>query len=921
MSDQTDDQGQRLESLYHEARKLSGAERGEFILREAGHDPVLMARLQALFLLPDSIAADQLETERTRSQAGPLSGGQDAQTGDQTRTFSGSSDDDRFDLKMNMEFGRCRIVMQRGAGGMGAVYLATDLENNERPVALKVMKPTRLSDLDRQRFHNETAALSRLEHPNIARLYFKGIQQWHGSDRPYFVMEYVDGTTLDEYCQKHPLTTRQLLELLRKICLAVHHGHLKGVFHRDLKPSNILVTADGEPKIIDFGVSFMRSGDAATARQSEKHEQVGTLKYMAPETAGVVEHVLDARTDVYSLGVIAFEMFASRRPGVLLHPGKLLSLDQCATGKEILQLVSQCERERLGNASRKFRGDLELVVAKALRLEIDQRYTDASELAEDLRRLMDWEPIQARSSSRAYIARMFVRRNRFATAASVTVFLAILIAAVGFGVGEARAVAARKEVEKKNADLHMRAAQLAEQRGKWPQALENYLAAEKGRSPDRLTFVAGELRAFDRMDRPADAKALITRVQSTMPDIAQSPQFLVVEGFFFWPSDPDKSIQEIQQALLHADQLTPADRAFAQALITDDIKVAAAKLRETVEHDPFNRDAWALLGICDLVMGDAQKCEQDEGVLQRLYPDDEVGTVLAAFGAAFQGRRSAAIAYLDADADLQPNLKSTLVKTVNFVSQLHSVDDIWSMSLSVPAEADLVSNIFTSATILTTAREFPIPLTFKRLAKNVTETNLMLWAINPDGLLDAAASWPNGNGEFAAGWIDFKNQKYPSAVKHLQAVQTVPNLVDCRRSAAVTLVFVQAMERIAHHIPPNPESVAIMKADFDHVIALGGVRPDVIDVEVNALPVAINYGLFAQARTLAMLWLARAPRDARAMYYLAVADSNLGDRETALSLYRQAAALRLPADLKSNALNQIQQLTASVATRPSTLTQ
>ncbi len=873
MTNQTSDRGRRLEDLYEACMELPPGGREAFIQTHAAGDPEMADRLRSMI---------RLENPGDAGMTPPV---------------AGEHANDRFEFEPGTVFGKCRIVSGHDAGAMGAVYLALDLENHNRRVAVKVMKPALLSDDHLRRFTNETAAHSRLVHPNIVQLYFWGIESWQGVDRPYFVMEYVDGQTLDRHRIENKLTVRQKLELLRKICRAVHHGHLKGVFHRDLKPSNILVTRDGEPKIIDFGVSFMTGIDPGTDNGDGLSQNVGTLQYMAPEVAAGRPYSPDPRTDVYSVGVIAFELFAGRRPGVLLPSGEVEQLVPPLKVNQIRGRIAGCERERLRRV-RPFDGDLPHVIATALRLDIDRRYADAGELAEDFRRLAALETVNCRPRSTRSSAKMFALRNRIAVTAVAAIFAVILGSAVALAIGESRVKTALGVIERKNAEAHFRAANLAEQRGKWTIAVDEYRAAESGGYPDALAVEAGQLRALGRSDRFAETDALIARVHQTMPAVAGSPRFQVVEGFVYWSSKPDQSLRIVKQALAHCDQLSPADRAFAEALTGDDVRVVAARLRETVDADPFNRDAWALLGLCDLALGDARRCEQDESLLRRLYPDDGVGAVLCAVAAAFQGRHSAAIDYLDDCRQLPPDLKAELSDTIDLACRTHSFDDATGIPLY--SVIKMIPGVFTTAGRLTASHRPPIPVTFGRISSYSSLFKLVALAADPMKRLKAAAEWPNGDGEFAAATIATLSGDFAGAIPHYRAATTEPGLIDCHRRAAAGLANARAHDCVKRNLS-EADAGALLKPDLEQLISFGGVFPDKFADETAIVQEAAYYRCFPQVRTLSLLWLSRMPDDARAMYYLADADWHLGDPDTAQSLFKRALAGTLPDEMKTDA--------------------
>jgi len=896
VSDQTNEWGRRLEDLYDACMELAPPAREAFIQSSAGDDPELARQLRAMIRLENPVGAMPLSTV----------------------THSAGEIDGSFEFKTNTVFGKCRIISERGTGGMGAVYLALDLENHDRAVALKVMKPTLLRSEDRQRFSDETSALSRLVHPNIAQLYYWGIQPWEGADRPFLVMEYVDGQTLDNYLAEHKPTDRQVLQLLRKICLAVHYGHGKGVFHRDLKPSNILVTREGEPKLIDFGVSFTVSTDSAPGKQTTLSENVGTTPYMAPEVAGGQPFVPDPRTDVYSLGIIAFESLAGRRPGAMLSSGHVQLLEYPLTIATVRRQIAACERERLRLVDRRFRGDLDLVIARSLALKMDQRYPDAGAFAEDLRRLIDLEPVRARPASRVYTAKMFLRRNRLAVTAGAMVFTAILLAG---GIFRIETVARRaamqrdRENQQQKAAAHERAGQLAEQRGDWAAAADEYRAAEESGYPNRQEFLVGELRALDHLGRVTDAKALIARVQTSFPEIARSPGFEAVEGFFYWPTNQGDAVVLVHSALASRSELSAADRAYAEALVADDIPGAAEKLHEALNSDRSNRDAWAALALCDLVMGDAQKCEQDAGVMQRLSPGDGTGAVLAALGCAFEGRRVAAIANLEDSPKISAQLRSSLLPTIDFICNTRTIDQFRTASMTSLLRA--VHGLdFSSVIAPPSQHAVPIPLRLEQLASSVQSgvslTNIYRMTKSSQPFLELIAQFPNGDGECAAGLLAMETQGPASAEQHLRRAMSMPCLIDCQRWNALLLTAVHGAVNRSRNAP---DGAAVARADLDRLIALGGIFPDKFPEEKLAMLVADAYGLHTQVRTLAYLWLSRAPDDPSAIYYLALADFHLGQRDVALPLFNRVLKTDLPDNFKADARAKITELTAAT-TKP-----
>ena len=298
--------------------------------------------------------------------------------------------------------GEYRVVSVLGHGGMGTVYRA-EQDWPKRTVALKVITAGLMTEPMRQRFRWEADVLARLEHVGIARIYEAGVATTPAGPQPFFAMELVNGLRLDEYVRRHSPPLKSRLHLLIDICAAVHHAHTKGVIHRDLKPGNILVTEEGKPKVLDFGVARAIDADIqSTMLHTESGQLVGTLPYMAPEQAAGKVKELDTWSDVYALGVIAYEILSGRLPYVV--QGKPLH--------EAVRVICEEEPSRLSSVDRSLRGDVETIVQKALEKDKTRRYASAGELAADVKRFLDHEPIAARPPSTWYNLRKFARRNK-----------------------------------------------------------------------------------------------------------------------------------------------------------------------------------------------------------------------------------------------------------------------------------------------------------------------------------------------------------------------------------------------------------------------------------------------------------------------------------------------------------------------------
>jgi tetratricopeptide (TPR) repeat protein len=325
------------------------------------------------------------------------------------------------------------------SGGMGTVYEA-EQERPQRLVALKVMRVGLASATARWRFEHEAQLLAGLRHPGIAQVYETGTWEDGGDGRPWFAMELVpEALSITDYARARGLGTRERLELFAQVCEAVNHGHQKGIVHRDLKPANILVDSAGRPKVIDFGVARATNADVAvTTLATVAGQIVGTIQYMSPEQCEGDPRDLDTRSDVYSLGIVLYELLCGRLP---------YEVDSAAILAAV-RTVREAAPTRPSAVSPELRGDLEAILLHALEKDRERRYPSALELARDIRRFLADEPIAARPPSRMYELRLFARRNRVAVAAGALAALALVAASAVSGVfGMRSAAAAERERE------------------------------------------------------------------------------------------------------------------------------------------------------------------------------------------------------------------------------------------------------------------------------------------------------------------------------------------------------------------------------------------------------------------------------------------------------------------------------------------
>jgi len=416
--------------------------------------------------------------------------------------------------------GRYKLLQEIGEGGFGVVWMAEQTEPVRRKVALKVIKLGMDTRQVVARFEAERQALALMDHPHIAKVLDGGAT---ASGRPYFVMELVKGVPITEFCDRAKLGVRGRLELFAKVCSAVQHAHTKGVIHRDIKPSNLLVTLhDGEPvpKVIDFGIAKATSAELTQKTLfTEFRQMIGTPEYMAPEQAELSGLDVDTRADVYSLGVVLYELLTGTKPfdmRTVLEKGyqellrtireeepplpstRVSTLGDSSTQIELLR---GSEPGRLGLA---LRGDLDWIVMRALEKDRTRRYETASELGQDVRRYLADEPVSATPPSALYRLRKLVRRHRAATLGAAGVLLALLLGIAGTTSAMLRAVrsetdavaAAEREREAREAEAAQRGEAEEQRRAALEQA-ELARAATRSAEEQRAAAERESARALE----------------------------------------------------------------------------------------------------------------------------------------------------------------------------------------------------------------------------------------------------------------------------------------------------------------------------------------------------------------------------------------------------------------------------------------
>ena len=449
------------ETLFEAVSQLPAEKRGAYLAGACGGDAALRERLEILLRAHDRASSFMAEpaAPAVPRQAGlhiPLS------------------------ERLGDHIGPYKLLQQLGEGGCGVVYMAQQEEPVRRLVALKVIKLGMDTKSVIARFEAERRALAMMDHPNIAKVLDAGTTE---TGRPFFVMELMRGIRITDYCDQNNLTTHQRLELFIQVCRAVQHAHQKGIIHRDLKPSNILVTVDdpgspGVPKVIDFGIAKATQGRLTDQTVFTAFEQfIGTPAYMSPEQAMMTNLDIDTRSDIYSLGVLLYELLTGKTPfetQELLAAG-LEAMRRTICEKEPLRpstrLSTMLNGELAATAKahqaeaprliRLVRGDLDWIVMKCLEKDRTRRYETVNGLAADLKRHLTNEPVVARPPSTAYRLQKAIRRNKLAFVAGVAVAASLLVG-IGISTWQAKeAQRARLEAEQQLYAAKMNLAQQA----------------------------------------------------------------------------------------------------------------------------------------------------------------------------------------------------------------------------------------------------------------------------------------------------------------------------------------------------------------------------------------------------------------------------------------------------------------------------
>ena len=548
---------QQFKQLFQDALERPEAERAAFLDAACAGDPLLHSEVEALLAAHAEAGSFLVEPALGPAAVAP----------------AGSFDDADPET-----IGAYRLVKSLGEGGMGRVYLAVRADDAFRKqVAIKVIKRGMDTEAIVRRFRQERQALASLNHPYVAKLLDGGTT---ADGRPYFVMDYVEGLPIDGYCDRHRLTTSERLVLFRSVCSAVHHAHCNLIVHRDLKPDNIIVTADGSPRLLDFGIAKVLNPGALlqTLDLSDRAARCMTVDYASPEQ--VRGEPITTASDVYSLGVLLYELLTGHRPYRLEgcrpddverticerdpeRPSTMVTrveeVRSSDAGGRITITPETVSRTRDGEPNRlrrRLAGDLDTIVLMALRKEPQRRYASVEQLSDDLHRHLTGLPVRARKNTAHYRAHKFVARNRVAVAITIIVAL-LLLGGMASTVYQARvANGERARAERRFNDVRQLANSLL---------FELHSAIEKlpGSTPVRQLLVKRALEyltslAAEASDSPSLQRELATAFQKVGD----------VQGNYYYGNlgDMGGAVNSYRQATAILEAIRPADADTRAAL-------------------------------------------------------------------------------------------------------------------------------------------------------------------------------------------------------------------------------------------------------------------------------------------------------------------------------------------------------------------
>jgi serine/threonine protein kinase/Tol biopolymer transport system component/tetratricopeptide (TPR) repeat protein len=557
--------------------------------------------------------------------------------------------------------GRYKLLEKIGEGGMAVVYMAQQEKPLRRKVALKIIKLGMDTSQVIARFEAERQALAMMDHPNIARVLDAGATE---TGRPYFVMELVTGVSITEYCDQNKLSPKERLALFIQVCNAVQHAHQKGIIHRDIKPTNVMVTMhDGEPmpKVIDFGIAKATNQKLTEKTLFTRYAHIiGTPAYMSPEQAELSDVDIDTRSDIYSLGVLLYELLTGTTPfgeGQLRSAGYLEmqriireeeptkpSTKLKALGATLIE-IAQHRQVTPDMLRRLISGDLDWIVMKSLDKDRTRRYDTASALAFDVQRHLENEPVLARRPSTVYRLQKFLHRNRIQVIAALV--LVIVIGAVGIMLLKWNQI--RIELAQSEPDIHRN--MMSQARGFHAQG--QYLAAlDRVRDLLPSKHVGSEAQLLYAVilvegRQHSEAMTLLKELVNDQPEVAGAAHALWAR--MLWESQPtgNENQEDIEEHKKQAKALLSqtAEAHFLHAMTALTIKDKFESLRKALDLDRTHYESYRLRVFTNYASQNFESMERDAFAMTLLQPRNPLGFSLCAIALGELGRYDESLAH------------------------------------------------------------------------------------------------------------------------------------------------------------------------------------------------------------------------------------------------------------------------------------
>jgi tetratricopeptide (TPR) repeat protein len=882
-------------------------------------------------------------------------------TNDPVNSSAADGDPDRRDQESTVwdaahrpeSVGPYRILGLLGTGGMGVVYLA-ERDKPRRQVALKVIQPERLSPAALRRFEYESEVLARLSHPGIAQVFEAGIADTSAGPRPYFAMEYVKGLPLLAFAKMRHVDLRGRLELFAKVCEAVEHAHQKGVIHRDLKPANILVADEGQPKVLDFGVARVTGADGRPSGLTDVGQLIGTIDYMSPEQATADPRDLDTRSDVYSLGVVLYQLLAERLP----YPV------QNKPVAEAVRIISEDDPVPLGSVVRACRGDLQTIAAKALEKDKRRRYQSAADLGRDVQRYLHDEPIQARPASSWYQVRQFARRNRALVGGVLTALLLLLFGIVGtsYGLYQARQESerARGEEERANqekerareaeaartrelANSVAQSARLATRRGDWEAALGQYARALELGAPDEIDLRLGRLDCLVALYRIAEVRDEVEAL-SRRTDLGEHEgSVLLWQALIFMYGAPrlGRPHELVPKALARG--LKPVEREYAQVFTATTAPEAIAHLQKALEIDPFYARAYDPLLMLLLLSGRLDEAAVVLGQARLVLPRSANLLSAEALVTALRGDTKGAQRAMDRiEKEFGPKPAALLRPVITMFSAVAREDFHWQGLTTADlvtvglqflrarnAASDLVgdpqldasrllTNVFLALPLLQDFADFPVYRAIMRgEMPNLTQL------INPKEGADMfgriSRRLPEGTFLMLHGVMLEQLDRYAEAEQAFQAALAAPAFTHVRQRALYGLIEVR-FALGASKKPFDPARRKQIVADLDELHRLGPLPPVQASDIIN---LALALGEPLLALEFARDGLLKTPNNLHILRWQAIAENRFGAyervRATATEILKKYPADAMATNLFNSAARNLRMAGERVKDAPELL--